>query len=121
MRNDTIAFFLISFCFLINVPTVAGADATYLIRGAGAASCGTWISERPLQSSPLRAMDESWVLGFLTGVNAMRLAVGNSQIGLTTDANGLLAWVDNYCRANPLKSISDTALALATELSATGK
>ena len=34
-----------------------------------------------------------------------------------SDPNALAAWVDKYCRENPLKNISDASAALVVELS----
>jgi hypothetical protein len=32
------------------------------------------------------------------------------------DSRGMMAWIDNYCDANPLKDISDAAQALIDDL-----
>ena len=34
-----------------------------------------------------------------------------------TDANAITAWVDKYCRENPLKNIADASVNLVLELS----
>ena len=123
MRATVAAFLLVPFIFLSGAKWAVATD-TYTIRGSGTQSCGTWLEDRKVYNSLQNAMDTTWVLGFLTGMNAMDMMTrrsGGGKMGVTTDVDGLFAWVDNYCRANPLKTISDAALALATELVRTNK
>jgi hypothetical protein len=76
--------------------------------GVGTASCGTWtVDQRDPKSWPALA-DESWVLGFLSGIGFESLA-DNPLNG--TDANGVVGWIDNYCAANPLSQIFDATKA----------
>lgn len=61
---------------------------------------------------------EGWVGGFLTGSNSI---LSNSPTNIdvfaqATDAQGLWAWVDNYCQAHPLDSVARAADALGGEL-----
>jgi hypothetical protein len=51
-------------------------------------------------------MYSSWALGFITGAGWNG---GTDPLG-GTDAEGVLAWFDNYCAANPLKTIADGAV-----------
>jgi len=77
----------------------AVAQPTYTSIGS---SCGTWIAMR----RDRRALGgEQWVLGFLSGVGFLGVADGwNLLKGV--DANGVWAWIDNYCQANPLKDLA---------------
>jgi hypothetical protein len=72
--------------------------------GAGLASCGTWIVDR---RTPLRwATESAWVLGFLSGVGYM----GSGFDPLRgVNADGVNAWLDNYCQTHPLKDLADAA------------
>ena len=96
--NPTIALTLSLF--------VANAEA-YTLLGSGAISCGTWIKER---QTFMNTVNGSWVLGYLTKVNREK------GLTLTIDANGLFAWIDNYCRVNPLKQLEDATEELAKQL-----
>ena len=85
----------------------ARAQSIHMI-GAGVSTCGTWTADRKTPNSVLALSDGQWVLGFLTGV---AITNHNADPLRGLDANGVLAWVDNYCQANPIKQIVDAALA----------
>jgi hypothetical protein len=85
-----------------------GASA-YTVLGSGVSSCGTWLQTR--RSGPGASIDlRSWVLGYATRANY------DESVTTKIDSEGLWAWIDNYCRANPLKQIVDAAEGLAAEL-----
>jgi hypothetical protein len=83
------------------------------VYGAGTASCGKWLADR---ETPMHPVELSWVLGFLT---ASENFLGELHLPSPrhTDANAVAAWVDKYCRENPLKNIADASPALVIELS----
>jgi hypothetical protein len=54
-------------------------------------------------------MVESWVMGFLSGIGFERSPEVEPLHGI--DADGVWAWIDNYCQANPLKDIAVAAAA----------
>lgn len=95
------AFFLLS-C----LTTSANALST-----KGARGCGVWVTDRSAGLS--RSVgNETWFIGYLSG-----LAVySNKDILKDTDNDSLYLWVDNYCRSNPLKDISDAGVDLFFEL-----
>jgi hypothetical protein len=76
-------------------------------------SCGRWTNTP--KGSPEREVFRKWVFGFLSGVN---WANEDSKADFLrgTDAEGLIAWVDNYCRRNPLHDIVRTMQELVMEL-----
>ena len=90
----------------------------YTVLGAGASSCGNWTkvtNEKGLDSPILH----NWLLGYITAYNRWGpyySAPGLSNISKGTDVGGLLGWIDNYCKANPLKDLDDAAHALIFEL-----
>ena len=95
-------------CYLVLSATVFDAQAVSI---RGGASCGVWIKERQEKGWPLVAK-QNWLMGYLSG-----LAVENGKDFLrTTDAESIFLWVDNYCRANPLKDIDDAGFDLSREL-----
>ena len=55
----------------------------------------------------------SWVLGWVSAAGYYGAHLRH------TDADAISAWVDNYCRANPLNQIKDAADSLVDELAKT--
>jgi hypothetical protein len=55
---------------------------------------------------------EQWVLGFASGV-AEGYHLGTNRKGFDPltgiDAQGVWAWIDNYCRTHPLDSVQTAA------------
>jgi hypothetical protein len=88
-------------------PKPSGAQ-TFTAMGVGNQSCGTWTAERRIGTAGLL---EEWVLGFLSGIGY----VGDHDNPLAgTDADGVFAWIDNYCFANPINDTSQGAKAFDT-------
>jgi hypothetical protein len=102
---------------LFLAPSVAqAADApSYPILGAGNLSCGAWKEHRS-NHDELEASMKSWVLGFITAENVWNVVLRHSAISATTDADGLFGWIDNYCAAHPLETVSAATLELSSEL-----
>ena len=77
------------------------------------ALCGTWTNTP--KDSPQREVFRKWVFGFLSGAN---WANENSKADFLqgTDPEGLIAWVDNYCRSNPLNGLARATQELVYEL-----
>jgi hypothetical protein len=95
-----------------------GASAQqYMVLGEGrATSCGTWQQERRTRSIALLG-SQAWVLGYVTRANYDGASTGaNANLTAGTDYEGLYAWIDNYCRANPLKNIANAAENLVATL-----
>jgi hypothetical protein len=89
------------------------AGAT-IILGPGAASCGTWIGDR--QRNEARSqLNQAWVQGFVTARNVYK-PQAEENMPKPMDSRAMVAWIDNYCDANPLKDISDAAKALVEDL-----
>jgi hypothetical protein len=89
------------------------ADAKqYRMIGLGASSCGTWTANRVRQpNSEDTFMYEQWVLGFLSGVGFQGTESDINPLNNLTDAQGVLAWIDNYCHAHPLEDLDDASAA----------
>ena len=95
--------------------------------GAGSISCGTWTKDsnahsRDPQNSIFAAfwhVNQNWVLGYITAFNAwgpLEKRPGASDISKGTNSDGITAWIDNWCRANPLEDITTGAIYLIEEL-----
>ena len=93
-----------------------GALAQIIIKGA--TSCGTWVEEEAKHKAPGQYINTSrtWLVGYLSGlaVASDKNFWGRQGVNLLDNASAYL-WIDNYCRANPLKSIDDGGIALFLE------
>jgi len=97
-------------------------SAETYIGGAGASVCGSWSESRrsPLTTEKIMTeqMTVSWVMGFISAMNNEHAAgypnfTSNfRRIG----ADGVTGWLDNYCKANPIDSISDAAFNLTLQI-----
>jgi hypothetical protein len=88
-----------------------------VIAGPGAASCGLYIEGRSLPSpEKINDMTVLWVQGFLSGMNTYRASSQHGSMVLLPDPPSLLAYMDKYCRENPLKSVVQGASAMYAEL-----
>ncbi len=74
----------------------------------GVRSCGEWVSD----NKTLALGNQTWLLGYLSGI----AVATRKQILSGTDNQSIYLWVDNYCRANPLQSLSDAGADLYFEL-----
>ena len=82
----------------------AYASDQYVIIGAGGRPCGSWLQVRS-QALPDSAVLQSWVLGYVTSVNANLLSVNQDVTGGAAP-DALFSWIDNYCAAHPLDSLA---------------
>jgi hypothetical protein len=79
--------------------------------GEGVSSCGAWTQERKRDTQRAQ-MQRAWVLGFVSGADVYE----GLEFLRQTDADAILAWVDNYCGSYPLERIYDAAIKLVEEL-----
>jgi len=94
------------------ITTTAAADKPYIAWGAGRSSCGAWTRNA---DGPNDTQYGAWVLGFVSSFNRYGL-VEDADIAKGTDAHGIIAWVDAYCRQHPLDSIATATEHLINEL-----
>jgi len=73
--------------------------------------CGSWVQARERRTSYTVGY-ELWVMGFLSGTSYIE----NVAYLSNRDVPGLYLWVDNYCRQNPLESLSQATNALRQQL-----
>jgi len=91
--------------------TAAGAGddyGHYIVRGAGGASCGTFVqaeSGRMADATGTREDMIDWAQGYLSAYNNFTENV--YDIYGHTDARGMEQWLYNYCWQNPLKGFPD--------------
>jgi hypothetical protein len=53
--------------------------------------------------------ERGWLLGFLSGIGYVNRDGDDPLDGV--DAEGVWAWIDNYCRSYPIQKIGDAAAA----------
>jgi hypothetical protein len=80
----------------------------------GGYDCGEWFT---------KPHSKTWLLGYLSGVNVgtvgqMGFPLNYDPLGKLNSSEQAYLWMDNYCRANPLKTVLDGALHLYNELRA---
>ena len=108
-------------CLILAATLVCGAVAparAYTMTGSGSDSCGAWTANHRAYGlgggRPCAYQDflqqSGWLFGFLSGVGSQ--GINNPLNG--TDAEGVLAWIDNYCQAHPLAKTVDAANAFVT-------
>jgi hypothetical protein len=116
LRSATPAAILrLAFLFLpLWVAAPARAANQYVIFGAGSRPCGSWLQLRS-QALPDSAILQSWVLGYITSVNANLLSV-NQDVTAGAAPDALFSWIDYYCAAHPLDSLARAASALMDSL-----
>lgn len=86
-------------------------QGNYQAIGLGTSSCGAWIAMRQNRQA---FGFEQWILGYLSGAGFM--GGPNGTIPLDgVDAQGVLGWVDNYCRAHPLVAVAQAGAAFIAE------
>ncbi len=84
----------------------------------GQPDCGQWIKEIGVR----RQFNEQWLLGWLSGVNSAIDAKSHPSqtppdyLAQITSAAQAFLVVDNFCRANPLSSVSAAAEQLMADL-----
>ncbi len=84
-----------------------------MIFGEAGTSCRTWTQARQTKSRKA-GLSAQWVAGYLSGSNVE--ADHPADVLGGTNFDGLMAWIDNYCRANPLDLVGTAALKLFDEL-----
>lgn len=83
--------------------------------GAGLETCGKWTQDRGANTLEAKigwSQASHWVSGYLSGVF---LSLEFDPLK-NTDGPAILGWLDNYCRAHPLDTISQASGKLAVEL-----
>jgi hypothetical protein len=103
---------LVVTALLLAPMTVRARDQ--IVLGRGVSSCSTWTKEHSIGSFRANEQD-SWLFGFITSINMFAPAEW-PDVNAGMDNQALIAWMDNYCRANPLRPIVTAANMLVEEL-----
>ncbi len=94
---------------LVLLALVLSATAYSQVTFMGGPDCGQWIKE-PLGSRKL------WLLGYMSGLNSALSDSKNDALKKINSPEQVFSWVDNYCKENPLKYVSDAGNSLFFEL-----
>ena len=118
MRQRTCLFALLAALLLPATALSQGVPTPqYGVLGVGLKSCGTWTETRA-QKGDDASTRMAWVGGFITAINSLSAGRESPFTNITqgTDAEGLWAWIDNYCAQHPLDPFVFAAQALVGEL-----
>ena len=92
---------------VIAVLLIGGGTAWgYQAFGVGLESCGAWTTAKEEKSSK-QPNYYNWIGGYLTAYN--RWVESESGPVSKTKMRGVAAWIDNYCRDNPLEVVATAA------------
>src|SRR5262245_52544462 len=87
-------------------------DGHYTSMGYGGSSCGKFVEARNNEHS--KVAYATWVTGYMTAVNQER--ANTFSIAGNTDLDGLMLWIENYCKDNPLILFSNAVAKLVLEI-----
>ena len=106
---------LILISLLIASPSFsADPSGKFTILSMGTKSCGGVVSDFK-EDSRGKLSNSIWIAGYLTAINEH--VVSKSNIAVGTEPAAWDLWINNYCMANPLDTLSAAAAALVDELS----
>lgn len=104
---------LLSKVALLVVLTSCMASATVQASTTvGAPDCGQWVTDKAGHRL-------GWLVGFLSGMNLIHDATGGvpkNPLSSLKSVDQAFLWMDNWCKTNPLKDVSDGGMALFLEL-----
>ena len=106
---------------LIRVITAAAiclaAQSAFSQTTFGAPTCGQWLADK---STVMGAVRQTWLTGYLSGINIGYLTWANIKnqdpLDRLSSMAAAYAWMDNWCRKNPLEGVDDGGQALFIEL-----
>ena len=86
------------------------AQNSFSQTGFGSPDCGQWLAEK----TPGR---KAWLAGYLSGLNKVHyISTDRDPLDLLSSMDQAYAWMDNYCRQNPLEKIHAGGFSLLVEL-----
>ena len=111
------AMFVLAIALLLlsSSDALAQSNRQSVIVGVGTGSCGNYILLRNAKSQHFDDSLEGWIVRFVSGMNHARFGHSKS-IKLLPDGPSMLAYVDKFCRDNPLKTVFNGADALFEEI-----
>jgi hypothetical protein len=84
------------------------------LSGAGTTSCGQYIEHSA--DKDISDLFVTWAQGFLSGMNVANHVITNREFVLLPDGASIKAYLDKYCRENPLEEPITGTMLLFKEL-----
>jgi hypothetical protein len=85
----------------------------------GYRTCEMWTKDRIKNASGeyslRKTFDDTWLLGFISGINAATSTYFDNPMG-NVDSTIIFDWMDKYCAAHPDRDISDGGIELFNKL-----
>lgn len=81
--------------------------AGFTVYGPGGQSCGLWLEERKSDDRG-NLYTRAWLAGYVTGV-ILALSGDDSEKYRKTDLSSMVAFIDKWCRENPLETVHEGA------------
>ena len=88
------------------------AEPKYAIAGIGATSCGQYLKPPTSTKESSDIVMVTWIQGYLSGSNTQRFITDSTTMKKQPDGESLIAFVDKFCRDNPLKTVYEASIAL---------
>lgn len=107
----TFATLLVATAVLCNSP-ISNAESKFAIAGVGATSCGQFLKPRTGEKKLSDMLIVYWIQGYLSGTNTQRFVDSKTPMKLQPDSESIIAFVDKFCRDNPLMNVYQAALEL---------
>ncbi len=103
---------------VVDAQSTAAASLTYTDLGVGTRSCGSWVADKQADAATSAITeflgDQQYVLGYIVGLEEFIGSATSKNMVINTDVNGVVGWINNYCVAHPVDTITDAAQAFAT-------
>lgn len=101
------------FALLLSASASVSSQTVNLL---GTINCGQWLEARE-QKQVQAAIYEHYLLGMINGMALASRVELWLQRGRELSSAQMYFWMDNYCRANPLKDVTAGAVSYAEEVS----
>lgn len=102
---------VISLLTILNAD-VSQASSRYAIAGIGSTSCGQYLKPPSSTKEISDIIMVTWIQGYLSGTNTQRLINTKTEMKLQPDSESIVAFVDKFCRDNPLKTVYEATISL---------
>ena len=103
---------MLAVAILIGANVQASAQYKLMFGQGVGTSCGSWTQARQTRTATA-GLSAQWIAGYLSGLNNEPTSADFLR---GTDFDGIMAWIDNFCQANPLEKIGTAAYHLGDEL-----
>lgn len=90
----------------------AQAEPKYAVAGMGATSCGQYLKPPGSTKDASDIVVMTWVQGYLSGSNTQRFITDKTVMKKQPGGETIIAFVDKFCRDNPLKTVYEASIAL---------